>query len=155
MSDARKVDRAKLDAIREWYDLVLTLPELRARRERLEALRAEVPPEFRSAFGLLTHYLDDWVDAIEEDDPEGRVNARRLLRRGPAWMRRPESLQEIRSYIRLEQVGDVTSVDIEWHRVPRDLREATISLASMVVDASEGRFRKGGRPRRKRPPKTG
>jgi hypothetical protein len=155
MSDPKKDDGARLEALGEWYDLVLTLPELRSRYERIEAQRADVPPQFRSAFGLLLHHLDDWIDAIVDNDPEGRVAAQSLLRTGPAWMHRPENLQEIRSYIALEEEGDVTKVVIEWHRVPPDLREATISLASMVVDASEGRFRPGGRPRKNQARETG
>lgn len=155
MSDSKNIDSARLEALGDWYDLLLTLPELHARRERIKAQRADSPPVFRPAIGLLLRYLDDWIDAIVDHDPEGRVAAQKRLRTGPAWMHQPEDLQEIRSYIQLDQEGEVTKVGIEWHRVPPDLREATISLASMIVDAAEGRFRPGGRPRKVNKPKTG
>jgi hypothetical protein len=148
MTKSERIDGEKLDRIFDWYQKMLQLPELRADRDRIGAARARAPSELKSALGLLLHFLDDRIDAIRADDPEGMSAARDLLRKGPSWLRQRDRFTEIRSYIRVDENDLSQAVLIEWHRVPTDLREATVSLASLMVDASQGRHRRGGRPRK-------
>jgi hypothetical protein len=150
MTKADRIDVAKLDRIFEWYQKMLQLPELRADRDRIKAAHAKAPGELKSALGLLLHFLDDHIDAIRADDAEGMSVAQNLLAKGPSWLKQRDRFNEIRSYIRVDENDPSQAVLLEWHRVPSDLREATVSLASLMVDASQGRRGRGGRPRKNR-----
>lgn len=124
------------------------IAELRALAERLDSERRSAPPGYRPAITLAQKYARDMADALEEDDAEGVALAQEEMQHGPKWLR--PHLSEVLTFLRIE--GDPPEeVWVRWDLVPEDLRDATVSLASLIVDALRGDWSPGGRPKNSRP----
>jgi hypothetical protein len=105
---------------RDAFVLRLRAIQIRFERER----KALGPSRAGAPLGLASRFMADWIDAIEDEDAEGQEDALRLLRMGPKWLHDLRRFREVYSYITVAE-DPREGVDIAWHHVPPDLRDAT------------------------------
>jgi hypothetical protein len=132
-----------------------------------EAAREDLPKNLRQLASKGHERMRDLLEAVVTENDlaiqeivEGTVDDSRKRRKDglnqimPYWARGTALLDELASFVEIDESQTPPSVTVHWELVPRHRRHEVSSLVSMLVDMHQPPPR-GGRPRKSSAHKPG